>query len=346
MPLVLAMMSAAAALPVAADSTVVVYPGNMHGWVWWDDTSDTPTGTGKMVFGPGNPHLGVGSAELAVQDKVTAPTRLDRQALRTTAYQGTRLADITNLDYWTYTAQALPLHAITLQFDIQYQTSESAYQGRLVFEPGYYGNGPILPGQWQEWSPMNGNWWATGLPGRLTCGQGSAGCSWTLIKTLWADAHIGSRGALLFKAGGGWVMWKGNVDAFTIGIKGDETTYDFEPVAGCREGDGNGDFQGNNGNGNFQFDGDGCRDGDSDNVSSSNRGDGKAFQSTSINSIAANSSGNAMTITGTGTMAGVPVGFVMVAVERTSLTPGWVSFTFSDGYTNAGTLLNGSVLLH
>jgi hypothetical protein len=36
----------------------------------------------------------------------------------------------------------------------------------------------------------------------------------------------------------------------------------------------------------------------------------------------------------------------MLAVESTPLTPGAVTLIFSDGYTNAGTLLNGNVLLH
>jgi hypothetical protein len=40
------------------------------------------------------------------------------------------------------------------------------------------------------------------------------------------------------------------------------------------------------------------------------------------------------------------VAFVLVAVESTALTPGAVSYTFSDGYSTAGPLLSGSVLLH
>jgi hypothetical protein len=114
----------------------------------------------------------------------------------------------------------------------------------------------------------------------------------------------------------------------------------------CQEGDGQGDFQGDNGNGNFQFDGDGCRDGDQDSVSSQNRGDGKDFNSTRIDSIQVDSLTNTIAITGIGTSNGAPVAFTLVAVETTLLTSGSVSFVFSDGFTNAGTLLNGSVLLH
>ena len=42
-------------------TTTVVSPTNMHGWVFWDDTTDTPTGTGNMVVGPPVPPLGIGT---------------------------------------------------------------------------------------------------------------------------------------------------------------------------------------------------------------------------------------------------------------------------------------------
>jgi hypothetical protein len=114
----------------------------------------------------------------------------------------------------------------------------------------------------------------------------------------------------------------------------------------CSEGDGSGNFHGSRGNGDFNFDSDGCLDGDQDRVDSQNRGDGKDFHSSRIDSIALDALGHTLTIQGVGTSGGVPVSFVLVAVETTSLTPGSVSYTFSDGYINAGTLLSGSILLH
>jgi parallel beta helix pectate lyase-like protein/uncharacterized protein DUF1565 len=113
----------------------------------------------------------------------------------------------------------------------------------------------------------------------------------------------------------------------------------------CQEGDGNGDFQGQQ-QGNFSSDNDGCKDGDQDGVHSTNRGDGKDFQSTQINSTKFDSVAHSITVTGLGISGGLPVSFVFVAIETGPTTPGWVSFTFSDGYTNAGPLLTGSVLLH
>ena len=108
---------------------------------------------------------------------------------------------------------------------------------------------------------------------------------------------------------------------------------------------GNGDFQGQQ-QGNFQSDNDGCMDGDQDSVQSTNRGDGKDLQSTRIDSAKFDSVAHTITVSGAGLSGGLPVSFVFVAVETGLTTPGWVSFTFSDGYSNAGTLLNGSVLLH
>lgn len=117
------------------------------------------------------------------------------------------------------------------------------------------------------------------------------------------------------------------------------------PGEGCQESDGNGDFQGQQ-NGNFNFDNDGCIDGDQNQVSSTNRGDGRDFQSTQITTSTFDATANTVTITGVGTSNGIPVTFVFVALETGPTTPGWVSFAFSDGYTNAGTLVNGNILLH
>ena len=103
---------------------------------------------------------------------------------------------------------------------------------------------------------------------------------------------------------------------------------------------------GDKGDGDFSGDSDSCKDGDQDQVDSNNRGDGQDFHSTQINSIALDSLTHTVTVTGIGTSGGYPVTFVMVEVESTLLTPGSVSFVFSDGFTNAGNLLDGSVALH
>ena len=75
-------------------------------------------------------------------------------------------------------------------------------------------------------NPMDGKWWASkpASSGGL-CDQNYP-CTWAQVKTNWPDASI--NGTLLFKAGGDWTIWKGNVDALTIGVRGQGIiTFDF-----------------------------------------------------------------------------------------------------------------------
>jgi hypothetical protein len=218
--------SGLALLPMAsaASTNVVVTPSNMQGWTFIDDQHDsTATATGQMVVGPATPPLGVGSAQLS------APTQADGQALLTPAYEGTALSSLTDIQYSSY--QSGPTLAISLAFDVRYDPNDSGYQGRLVFEP--YQNGETTVGSgWQAWNPLQGKWWASN-----TSPAGSDGlcpqanpCSWSDIKTSWPDASI--LGNVVFKAGSNWnAPFVGNVDAFTIGVNGNSTVYNFEPYA-------------------------------------------------------------------------------------------------------------------
>jgi hypothetical protein len=117
------------------------------------------------------------------------------------------------------------------------------------------------------------------------------------------------------------------------------------PSPGCHESDGGGDFQGDHGKANMAFDHDGCIDGDQDSVQSSNRGDGRDFQSNQINTANYDPIANTLTVTGLGTSGGVPIGFILVAMPTGPTTAGWVSLSFSDGYTNIGSLINGNIVL-
>ena len=116
--------------------------------------------------------------------------------------------------------------------------------------------------------------------------------------------------------------------------------------AQCQENDGDGEFEGNHGHGHFKHDHDQCEDGDPDQVSSTDRGDGKGFQSTWIQSTQLDRITRTVTIIGLGTIGLLPVSFTYIAVEPGLTTPGWVSFAFSDGFTNAGPVTSGSIVLH
>ncbi len=220
----------------AATSTSVINPGNMQGWYFINDQTNTPTpGTGQMVLGPAGQPLGTGSAQL------TTSSSTDGQILalyNPTKYGGVKLSSITSLSYWSYQSAGNPssVTAISLQFDIDLHVSSGAhgYQGRLIYEP--YRNIASVPvGTWSQWDAINGGsgvWWfshASSLTGGQ-CSQ-STPCTWSQILANYPDTGIwAADGGIVFKAGSGWSgTFSGNVDDFTIGVSGNSSTYDFEP---------------------------------------------------------------------------------------------------------------------
>jgi hypothetical protein len=215
---------AASAAPKAPTSgTVVVTPANLAGWRWMEE--DSAAGGGMLVTGPAVPPLGTGSARLAVDST-------GRFILSNLAYAGTRLADITNLSYSSYSEGTSTILAPSLQFDIDYDLTDAntAWQGRLAYEP-YQDGSVITPGTWQTWSPMTGKWWASGAPGNGSCPQASP-CTWSQVLSAFPNAGL--------RAGNGWLhfrvgVWSGGftgyVDNFTFGVPGNVTTYNFERPA-------------------------------------------------------------------------------------------------------------------
>ncbi|HEX8422290.1 MAG TPA: right-handed parallel beta-helix repeat-containing protein, partial [Pyrinomonadaceae bacterium] len=209
-------------------ATVVVTNANMNGWSFFNEG---PNGSGRFELGPATPPLGGGSANLIVDST-------GRQILLTQAYAGTRLDQITEMRYSTY-KNTNPDQAVDIgiQFDIDYNMTDAntAYQGRLVFEPYQTGTVP-RQNVWQTWHALAGKWWAsrtnsTGSNG--LCPQ-SAPCTWPQVIANFPNAGIhanyGLPGALLFRAGGPWANgYDGNVDAFTVGVNNTYTTFDFEP---------------------------------------------------------------------------------------------------------------------
>ena len=232
--LLAALLPSAAGAALATSTTVVVKPSAMHGWFFWDDTTDSPlTATGNFTAGPASAPLGTGSAHLTVASST------DRQAL-ITPVTGFNFADLTTLTYSTYrsSADAGNNLAISLQFTIDYSPTDlnTGYQGRLVFEPYNGAGGTVVANTWQTWNALNGQWWAS-----KTTSGGSNGlcpqlspCTWSQVLTNWPNARINPVApAVVLKAGGGWSVFDGNVDNLTIGVSGNTTTYDFEPETPC-----------------------------------------------------------------------------------------------------------------
>jgi len=226
-----------------------------------------------------------------------------------------------------------------------YSTVASIYSGgspRLVMIFSDNGDMELRPlswaaGVWAHESGSTTDWDVNGgTCGFLYAATYNAGLLCHTGKTV-TDVFVVTDSAWLTTVPNGYTHY---IDNISYG-----STFITSPQSGCQESDGNGDFQGQQ-SGNFGFDNDGCMDGDQNQVSSTNRGDGRDFQSTQITTSTFDATANTVTITGVGTSNGIPVTFVFVALETGPTTPGWVSFAFSDGYTNAGTLVNGSVLLH
>jgi hypothetical protein len=149
----------------------------------------------------------------------------------------------------------------------------------------------------------------------------------------------------------------GGVDVFNSPIGGQlfdlidvVRAYDFVPGAGgggggCHTADGDGDVPGNKGgSAHFHFHEDDCnRQGDSEDFS--DPGSGTDFHSTQVTSVAYDTVTHTVTIAGLGTNNGLPVAFTVVAVDSSLVPPGLFSITLSDGYSNSGNLLTGSITL-
>ncbi len=218
------LLVANASIALAANQTITVSPANMQGWAF---VTETPVGAGTLVNGPATPPLGTGSAELTVDS-------MGRQILAKSV-SGVQLADIDTLQYSTYQQTGTPLLEISLQLQYDSDTTDTntAFQGRLVFEP--YMSFPTqstATGTWQTWEPLNGLWWAS--PNAVStvdqaCPQNDP-CTWTELLTLYPNIGLSApHGAYIFRAGGPWAGgFTGNVDAFKVGINGDTVTYNFE----------------------------------------------------------------------------------------------------------------------
>jgi hypothetical protein len=216
--------------------TVVVSPGNLHGWTLYNDQTDTACTDGAVCLfaqGPGTPPAGTGSAELAT------PLASDGKALVLADYKGIRFDAITDLHYATYrqSADAGNNLAIALQFNVDYDLTDQAtgYQGRIVFEP-YQGIGGNVPqSTWQTWDAKAGKWWGTkasvpvsGVTTTNSCVQATP-CTWTQLLAAFPNIGVhASYGAVVLKAGSGWAGFRGNVDQLSIGVSGVTTTFDFE----------------------------------------------------------------------------------------------------------------------
>lgn len=208
---------------VLAAGTVVVDPNNSD----WGFFTEGGAGSGQYVEGPDTPPAGSGSAQL------NATNTSDGVIIGTALHAGTRLDELTTLTYHTYRTSGGAELAPALQLNIDYDLTDgtTSWQGRLVYEPYQTGTNPTT-GVWESWDALDSGarWWASGAPGNTVCPH-STPCDMATVLTNFPNAGIhATLGAVIFKAGSGWTGYQGSVDNLTIGINGDDTTYDFEPI--------------------------------------------------------------------------------------------------------------------
>ncbi|MGH2536603.1 MAG: hypothetical protein ACRDHL_04335, partial [Candidatus Promineifilaceae bacterium] len=231
--LVLALLATGVA---SADTTVTVTPADV-GSTWFEN--DTRVGgDSEFVSGPAAPPLGVGSLQMTTTD-IFGASQAKAQMI-TFAYgsfgvpgAGLALADLTALSYWAYRSSGSTNPAaqtVSLNLEVDYAGTGASFT-TLVFEPVYNpAQGPMLTDTWQDWDAYNGGaavWWSTqSIPGvcAFTCYV-----SWATILANNPNARV--RFGLGFNVGSGWVgQYSGAADALTVGVSGENTTYDFEPI--------------------------------------------------------------------------------------------------------------------
>ena len=116
----------------------------------------------------------------------------------------------------------------------------------------------------------------------------------------------------------------------------------------CHTGDGDGDVEGKNGKAHFHHHGQQCEGqeaAEQGDVEASDPGSGADFKSTSVTAetFAVAEDSQTLTMVGTGTDNGLPVGFTMVAVDNNGALPGVFTLTLTDGYAVTGSLVDGAV---
>ena len=219
---------AAAALAVgpatmaSAAAATVVSPQNGHGWFFFNEGA---TGSGGYTTGPGSPPLGFGSAHLTIDST-------GRESFGTAAFKGTRLDAFTTLTYSDYTPSSSASHPLVLQFDFDTDLTDgnTAYQNRL----SSLADGAVVHDVWHAHDALADHWyWSSPSADATHCDQAHP-CTWAQVKAIWPNGGVRSApsvpGILLFRAGGPYAGGLDvSVDAFTVGISGNNQIFDFEP---------------------------------------------------------------------------------------------------------------------
>lgn len=263
-----ASLGVSAAVPgIAASTTVTVTPATLSAvsWYFYDDANDIPSTTQdlahyKMVSGPGVPPAGVGSVFFHndPEDTSVIPNnKLQRWNIATSTYGNTPLSSLTALKFNTFVPSAGQTGGcanvsnecdIYLNFDVDFGPGvcpsancpipATGYQKRLAYVPGQ--NGTVAFDTWQEWDAAapGALWTWSGYDsfGHWPDGDTNRYRTWGTILAAFPAAHVNENvgsSQLLFRSGepyaGGFNAY---LDKATIGVGGNDTVYDFEPLVG------------------------------------------------------------------------------------------------------------------
>lgn len=239
-PFAVALTILLAAQELLSQSIVTVTDCNLNGWL------KQPVGNSKVGFvtGPLTPPLGKGSLKFYVPPGTALDWPGDFVRFRTGQYSGTLLSSLTELSYQTFVESrdtTVDIPFIVILVDIN---DDGTAEHNLVFDPRYQNSKFIrgaMPDQgitkeqlWQKWNCLSAGWF---FGGTTDADPDHNGPFFTLSEymSLYPKARIrndAAKGGPAIRLTAGGVVFKANfygeIDAFTIGMDGITTIYDFE----------------------------------------------------------------------------------------------------------------------
>ena len=174
--------------------------------------------------------------------------------LRTTQFNGVRLADLTTLSYQTFVNQygsGGQAVYIILSVDLD---ANGTTDDLLFFEPVYQ-DATFFPSNpqpslqlntWQTWDALNGGWWSVNGTGGAGPGVNVKSLDDILAGYPDAEITVSANGNVRFVAGfgdGAWDNFLGSIDNVTVGVNGVDQTFTFTednsapPIEGTNKGD-------------------------------------------------------------------------------------------------------------
>jgi hypothetical protein len=215
---------------VTVDQTSVAPGGN------WTSPAGSDTGTAGFVNGPGTPPAGSGSLALDVPNPQHRAFYDYQYGIcannpNCTGPYTTPISSVTSLSYSTYRGAGSAANAVpSLNIEIDPDpTGAAPHYATLVWEPSNNG-GVLADNAWQTWDAYNGGagkfWSTVAIPGVFpVAGAGGTQLTWAALTGMMPTAAI--KYGIGLNVGTG-PTFKGNADALTVGLGGNDTVFDFE----------------------------------------------------------------------------------------------------------------------